>query len=186
MATRDINGIAVEFSDQGLQAVDRLIAETEKVEGEVAALKVQLADSTKAKDKIQGEFDAQKAAQLTDVQIEVMVTERQSLYDQARKLFPEIKTAGKTPNQIKREVIAHVDTTKTIALNDDTTAEYVDGVFATFAAKAPDTSSQSMRGATQHADSGNGDKPDPAGDAQREFQERNEGSWKFGQKEGAA
>jgi hypothetical protein len=181
MAERTIKGMTVEFSDQGAQAIDALKAEAETAADKVAELEVKLSDAAKEKDKLQGEFDVLKGSQLTDEQIEARVTERLEIIDQARKLHSEIETKGKTLDEIKRAVIEHVDTEKAITLNDDTSTDYVDGVFASFVAKAPDVSKQSMKKATEHADAGAGEQPDLAGDAKRDFAKKNAESWRFDQ-----
>lgn len=178
MAERKINGIAIEFTDQGAQAVDFLAAETKKISDKVATLEAQLVDANRRTEKLQGELDAQKAAQLSDEEIEAKVTERLDLVDEARKLHPKIETANRSLTEIKIAAIAHVD--KKIDLKGKSD-DYIDGMFASFVARAPDKSRQSMRQATQHADSGDQEFSDPAGDAQREFEERNAKAWRFDQ-----
>jgi len=178
MAERKINGIAIEFTDQGAQAVDHILAETKKVSDEVATLRTQIADANKKAEKLQGELDAQKAAQLTDEQIEAKITERLNVIDAARKLYPDVETANRSLTEIKVAAITHVDKNRNL---EGKSADYVDGMFETFVAKAPDKSRASMRQATQHADAASGTQtpPDIAGDAQREFAKRNATAWQF-------
>jgi hypothetical protein len=176
MAERTINGIAIEFSDQGCQAVDHLVTQADKTAGKVAALEAQLTDAQAANEKLQGELDAQKSAQLTDEDVEAKVSERLEVIDDARKLHPKIEVKGKTLTEIKTEAIKHAD--KAFEFKK-TSADYVDGVFESFVAKAPDTSKESLRKATQSAGFTDSN-PDIAGDAQRKFTERNENAWKGG------
>lgn len=171
---RKINGITVEFSDQGAQAVDHLVAEADKVKDTIATVQAQLTDSQKEVERLQGELDAQKSAQLTDEQIETRVTERLTVIDAARKLHPKLDATGKSLVEIKTAAIQHIDSAFVL---DGKSAEYIDGVFETFAARPPDQSKESMRQATQHADAHN-DHPDIAGDARRAFEERNRNAWK--------
>lgn len=177
MVERKINGITVEFSDQGAQAVDHLVTEADEVRGTIATVQAQLTDAQKEVERLQGELDAQKSAQLTDEQIETRVTERLTVIDAARKLHPKLDATGKSLVEIKTAAIQHIDSTFVL---DGKSAEYIDGVFETFAARPPDQSKESMRKATQHADAHN-DHPDIAGDARRAFEERNRNAWKGGE-----
>jgi hypothetical protein len=177
MAERTINGIAIEFSDQGCQAVDHLVTQADKTAGRAAALEAQLTDAKAANEKLQGELDAQKAAQLTDEQVDAKVSERLDVIDDARKLHPKVEVKGKSLTAIKIEAIKHAD--KAFQFKKES-ADYVDGVFESFVAKAPDKSKESLRKATEQA--GFTDTaPDLAGDAQKRFAERNASAWKGGE-----
>ncbi|MCK4960047.1 MAG: hypothetical protein KAT00_11620, partial [Planctomycetes bacterium] len=179
MAERTINGIAIEFSDQGAQAVDQYQAQADKSAGQVAALEVRLTDAKADAEKLQGELDAQKSAQLTDEQIEAKVSERLEVVDDARKLHPEIEVKGKSLTAIKTEAIKHAD--KEFKFQKET-SDYVDGVFSTFVSKAPDKAKQSLRKATKGAGAGFTDaQPDLAGEAQKRFMKRSQDAWKGGE-----
>lgn len=175
---KKINGISVAFSDQGAQAVDFLVAETEKVKGERDALQVQLTDAKAKRDTLQGEFDALKANQLTDAQVEAKAAERTKLIDAAKKLHPELKPEGLSLQEIKTKTIQHVDS-KSFDL-EGKSADYVDAVFDTLAVKAPSASTNSLDNVFKDAAFKGFEDEGPALKAKKLHDERTKNAWKFG------
>lgn len=175
---KKINGISVAFSDQGAQAVDFLVAETEKVKGERDALQAQLTDAKAKRDTLQGEFDALKANQLTDAQVEVKAAERTKLIDRAKKLHPKLEDKGLSLQEIKTKTIQHVDS-KSFDL-EGKSADYVDAVFDTLAAKAPSVSTNSLDNVFADASFKGFEDEGPAAKAKAAHDKRTQDAWKFG------
>lgn len=173
---REINGIAVEFSDQGAQAVDHLVKRLGDLDKSMADLKTQLTDAKKDRDKLQGELDAERSNQITDEQIEQRVTERLELIDMARELCKDLDVKGKSLTEIKVAAINHVDSSFDLKGKSD---EYVTAVFDTLYARREDPATTSTRQAFAGMPANYND--DIAGEARKRFAERSANAWKGGQ-----
>ena len=174
MAKRKINGITVEFSDSGAEAVDGLVAALSDSEKKMVKLETDFKDQKKAKDKLQGEFDALKKSQLTDEDIEKKVSGRLAIVDQARALNPELDPAGKTIVDIKKEAVLAVEKDFDFA---DKSEEYVSAVFDTFYLKREKKGTKSARKAGEGAGEG-GEEVSIADQAREAFIERSANAWK--------
>lgn len=177
---RKISGVSIEFSDQGAEAVDGLVTALSDSEKEVGKLKVKLADETKAKDKLQGEFDAEKKNRLSDADVESKVSERLAIVDHARALSPDLDPKGKTLTDIRKEAVLAVE--KDFNFKDDAgkdkSDEYVTAVFDTFYLKREKKGTTSARGTGQNAGSGSGDEVSIADASREAFRKRSTEAWK--------
>ncbi len=173
---REINGIAVEFSDQGAQAVDHVLKRLDASETKVESLKTQLKDVQTKAEKLQGELDVEKSKQLTDEQIEQRVTERLAVVDQARELFKDLDPKNKSLTEIKKETISKVNSEFDLKDKSD---EYVSAVFDAFYSQREDRSMASMRDSVNPNQTDFND--DLAGKARKKFLERSQNAWKGGQ-----
>lgn len=130
MATRKINGLTVELTDQAAEAFDALDAQHETAKAGIEAsnveLKAKLEDAEKELEKLKGELDAEKATRLDDAAIDAKVAERTALIDEARKLHKDVEVEGKSLSEIKRAAIVHVNDALSL---EDKSDEYVDGIF---------------------------------------------------------
>ncbi len=176
---RKIKGITFEFSDSGAEAVDGLVAALKDSEKERDQLKVKLTDETKAKDKLQGEFDAEKKNRLSDADVEKKVSERLAIVDHARALSPKLDPVGKTLTNIRKEAVLTIE--KDFDFKDesgkDKSDEYVTAVFDTFYQKREKKGTTSARKAGEGA--GDGNEEVSISDQSREaFQKRSVDAWK--------
>ncbi len=177
---RKISGVSIEFSDQGAEAVDGLVTALSDSEKEVGKLKVKLADETKAKDKLQGEFDAEKKNRLSDADVESKVSERLVIVDHARALSPDLDPKGKTLTDIRKEAVLAVE--KDFNFKDeagkDKSDEYVTAVFDTFYLKRDKKGTKSARKAGEGAGLGNEEEVSIADTAREKYLERSAEAWK--------
>jgi hypothetical protein len=171
---KKINGITVEFSDQGADAVDGLLKALDDSEKKNGEMEVVLKDQKAAFDKLQGEHDALKTSQLTDADIEKQVNERMSIVDKARALKDDLDPAGKKLIDIRVEAIQHVDSD--FELKDKSDA-YVEGVFDSLYAKREKKGTKSAREAGKNAGSGNEDEVSIADTAREKYIENGQYAW---------
>jgi hypothetical protein len=153
---RKIDGVTVEFSDQASEVVDKLIASQDKMAGELDALRTRLTDAEADRDKTRGELDALKKQQLTDAEIEAKAQARLEVIDRAKKLHPQLDAKGLTEREIKAAAIEHAD--KSFEITDETSDDYLEGVFHTLATKAPEASKQTLQDAVRGAGNGKDDQ----------------------------
>jgi len=126
MALIKINDVSVEVSDNAVTAFQIY----EKTVNEAHSnLKKKLADSKGAIDKLQGEVDALKKAQLTDEQVEQMVADRAKLVSDAIAIDKTIDVSV-GPSEIKKQVIVKVLGIDVANLNDKS-AEYIGAMYDT-------------------------------------------------------
>lgn len=139
MKTKVIDGISIEFSDQGVEAVSKLESKINDLNTKISdhnslidTKDKEIVDLNKSNEILKGELDAEKAKALDAKAIDELVSSRVTLIDQAKKLHKEIDTSGKTDIEIKKEAILHAE--DSIKL-DEKTDDYINAVFDTLVAK---------------------------------------------------
>jgi hypothetical protein len=108
MATRLFDGLTIEVTDQGGQAIDKLEAQLDDSKSELEKVSKQLADERARADKLEGELDAEKAKSLDVQAIDEMVAARLELVEDAKKLAPKLETKGMLDLDIRKAAIASV------------------------------------------------------------------------------
>jgi hypothetical protein len=136
MATRLVDGITVEFTDQGAQVVDKLL---EQIDGMTSALdtaKKEALDASAKAEKLEGEIAVKdaKISELESQDLDSLVSARMEVIDAARKLHSDIDPAGKTDLEIKIEAVKAFDEKFNL---EDKSADYVDGVFSALLSAKP-------------------------------------------------
>lgn len=178
---KKVQGITIEFSDQGADAVDGLITALTDSEKSLKEVKQLLTDEKKKTEKLQGELDAEKKNAFSDADIEAKVTERVTVIDHARALVPKLDPTGKTLVDIKKEAIKGVD--KDFDLKDadgkDKSEDYVTAVFDTFYLKREKKGTTTAREAGENAGSGNGDETSISDAAREAYSKRSKDAWKY-------
>ncbi len=125
-----VDGLSVETTEQGAQAIAKLTADRD-------GLSKQLADALAANDKAladkdaeiakkDAEIDSLKAKVLDDAALDKAVTERADLIAKAKGLAPKVVTDGKSALDIKRAVL----TERKVALDGKSEA-YIEARFDT-------------------------------------------------------
>lgn len=127
MAKRTINGIEVEFEESSVQAVDCLVTSLADKDTELQTTQTQLKDALAVAETLKGQLAAEEAKNNEET-INAELTERFAAVDHLRQLDPKLEWEGKTPDQIRRELIAKHR--PGIELKD-ATPEFVHGVFLT-------------------------------------------------------
>ncbi|NIV93802.1 DUF2213 domain-containing protein [candidate division KSB1 bacterium] len=128
MATRMIDGITIEVTDQAGEAIDKLTSELTDTRAELETVKTELVDSKKETESVKGELDAEKAKVLNTEKLDELVNARLAVIDKARKLAPKIETKGLSDTEIRKAAIEA--TSKDFDLKDKSD-EYVAAVFDT-------------------------------------------------------
>lgn len=123
---RLINGISVDFSEQGAQAIDFLQNELDKN-------KLIIADLSVAGEKVEtlsGELAATQAnlKNALEVDIDALVSARVDLINAAKVIFPAIDVAGKSDHEIKKESITFCNANFDLTSRSEA---YVSGIFDT-------------------------------------------------------
>jgi len=177
---REIGGISINFSDQGAQAVDRLIDDKANLEKEISELRAKLTDSLKQIEELKARYDVAQTSILTADQIDQKVNERIALIDQARLLYPQIETAGRSQLEIQKEVIGRVS-----KLNiTDRSDEYIRAAFETLIATRK-IDSGSAKIADAAAGALNSEPIEPIEAARKKFADRSRNAWKENYNDGA-
>lgn len=127
MAKRTINGIEVEFEESSVQAVDCLVASLADKDTELQTTQTQLKDALAVAETLKGQLAAEEAKNNEET-INAELAQRFAAIDHLRQLDPKLEWEGKTPDQIRRELIAKHR--PGIELKD-ATPEFVNGVFLT-------------------------------------------------------
>jgi hypothetical protein len=134
MATRVVDGITVEFSEQGAEVVDKLLTQAEAMQAKVDASEIAVKDAKKKVDELQGKLDAEKAKALKSEDLDQMVADRAELIDKAKGLVEDVETKGLSDIEIKKAVVSKladgIDVT-------DKSADYVNAMFDAFVLQTP-------------------------------------------------
>jgi hypothetical protein len=177
MATRKINGLTVELTDQAAEAFDAQSAKLEDAKATFEAEKVELTtklnDAVTEIEKLKGELDAEKATRLSDEDVDAKVAERTALIDEARKLHKDVEVDGKSLSEIKRAAIVHVNDSLSL---EDKSDDYVNGIFETLQKTHKPQESKKISAALK-----DGLKPErDSAKALEERNLRNREAWKVG------
>lgn len=152
-----VDGLSVETTDQGAQAIDKL-------KNDVASLKQQLVDSAdkskkdlEEKDRELAKKDAAlddaKAKVLDQVGIDRLVADRVALEATAVKIAPDVKPAGLSDADLRRAVVKAKlgDALPADKLSNDTYVMARFDILADEAGKTVDTFRDTLRGAPARA-----------------------------------
>jgi hypothetical protein len=151
MATRLIDGLSVEFSDQGAEVVDKLQAAIEGHRTEAAKAKQEALDAAAKAEKLEGEIAVKdaKIKELGDRDMDALIDTRMTVIDDARKLSADLDPAGKSLHDIKVEAVRAHDESFDLA---DKSEDFVEGVFRALLTAKPESSAmdQAMVDAAQN------------------------------------
>lgn len=152
MTTRTVmvDGLSVETTDQGAQAIEKLLGDKKSLQDQLAAGKAEHDKALAAKDaeiaKKDAELDDAKGKVLDQAAIDKLVADRATLEATAAKIAKDVKPAGLSDADLKKAVVKS-------ALGDKVPAEkledanYVDARFDILAEDAgKDTFRDTMRG----------------------------------------
>ena len=168
-----VDGLTVETTDAGAQAIEKLQAEKQvlkdakaKHDAEIAAKDTELAQ----KDT---EIQTLKDAALTDAELDLKVAARAELLNKAGQIAKDTDFAGLSDMQIKSAAVQAVRGTE---FTKDKSADYINAAFDLIEVKAPvaDKFRESMK-----------DRKAPVNDAdngQAEYEQRLSDAWKGGAK----
>lgn len=145
LKTITVDGIPVEVTDQAVAVITKLITQMSDAKADLAKkdseFTAAIADHAKAIAAKDGEIAALKVQIPDAAKLESLSAERAELVDRAKALVPAFDAKGKSPDTIKREVVA-------AKLGDaavkDRDASFIDGAFATL---SPDKGNDPLRSA---------------------------------------
>jgi hypothetical protein len=157
-----VDGLTVETTDQGAQAIDKLQNALKDSAARVETLTADHAKAIAAKDgelaKKDAEIDALKGKVLDAAALDKLVQARSALVDTARKIAKDVKTDGLTDAEIRKAVV-------TAKLGDaavkDKAEAYIDARFdilAEDAVKSADPVRQVLRSGVQSSDAATADE----------------------------
>jgi len=128
MPTRLIDGLSVEFSDQGAEVVDKLQAMIEDLRTEAAKAKQEALDATAKAETLEGEIAVKdaKIEELNSRDLDALVAARLAVIDEARKLSADLDPVGKSLHDIKVEAVRACDESFDL---EDKSEDFVEGVF---------------------------------------------------------
>lgn len=128
MATRVIDGITIEVTDQSGEAIDKLQSELEDAFELASETEKQLKDTQKENERLKGELDAEKAKALKVADVDSLVANRLQVIDSARALHSEIDPSNKSEHEIRVEAVQKTDSSFDLK---DKSEKYVKAVFDT-------------------------------------------------------
>jgi hypothetical protein len=103
MAKRKINGIEVDFDDGSVQAVDCLVTSLDDTAAELQTTQAQLQDAQAEIETLKGQLAAEQAKPKDNPQDKLQ--EMFEAIDSLRALDPELEWKGKSPDQLKLDLI---------------------------------------------------------------------------------
>lgn len=176
MTTRKIviDGITIETTDQGAEAISKLQAEKQALADAKAADKTAHDAAIAAKDKElatkDAEIDALKKAVLTDAQLDAKVQARAALISKAQKLAKDTDFTGKSDIDIMAAAVTAVRGADAVK---DKSPAYIEAAFDLAVDAQPDQFRQDMQGREKQAANDNG---------QSAYEKRLNDAWKGGAK----
>jgi hypothetical protein len=171
MATRVIDGIAVEFSDQAAGAYDKKVADLDATKGELDAASQQLTDMQAQVDKLQGLLDAEKEKALKSDELDSLISARLGLIDAAKKIASEVDYTGLNDNEIR---IAAIKAKGPSLDLEGKSTDYLTAMFDSFSLQAPkDEGLEELNAGFK-----DGDKLDIVDESREKFLERSRNGWK--------
>jgi len=135
MATRMIDGITIEVTDQAGEAIDKLQNEVKSSQDTIEKLTSELTDSKKSVEKLTGELDAEKAKALDVTALDALVENRIDLINKAKALSPKIEVKGLKDHEIRKTAIEKAKPGEFDLTNRSD--EYVEAVFDTLSQSLP-------------------------------------------------
>ena len=176
MTTRKIvvDGLTIETTDQGAEAISKLQAEKQSLADAKAADKTAHDAAIAAKDKElaakDAEIDALKKAALTDAQLDAKVQARASLISKAQKLAKDADFAGKSDIEIMTVAVSAVRGADAVT---GKSPAYIEAAFDLAVDAKPDQFRQDMQGRDKQSANDNG---------QSGYEKRLNDAWKGGAK----
>lgn len=176
MTTRKIviDGITIETTDQGAEAISKLQAEKQALADAKAADKTAHDAAIAAKDKElatkDAEIDALKKAALTDAQLDAKVQARAALISKAQKLAKDTDFTGKSDIDIMAAAVTAVRGADAVK---GKSPAYIEAAFDLAVDAQPDQFRQDMQGRDKQAANDNG---------QSAYEKRLNDAWKGGAK----
>ena len=173
-----VDGLSVQTTDQGAQAIDKLQKALADSAANVGKLQTDHAAALAAKDaelaKAHAERDAANAKVLDAAALDKLVQARADLIDAAKKVAPKIETAGLTDAAIRRAAVVAVRGEDAVK---DKSEAYIDAAFDLLKdVKPADPVRQALQSGIQSADGLS------INDAYNQMLARDRDAWK-GQKE---
>jgi len=152
-----IDGITIETTDQGAEAISKLQAEKQTLADAKAADKTAHDAAIAAKDKElatkDAEIDALKKAALTDAQLDAKVQARAALISKAQKLAKDADFAGKSDIDIMTAAVTAVRGADAVK---DKSPAYIEAAFDLAVDAKPDQFRQDMQGRDKQSANDNG------------------------------
>lgn len=152
-----VDGLSVETTDQGAQAIDKLkndkAALEQRLAADSAAAKAALEEKDKELAKKDAALDDAKAKVLDQAGIDKLVADRVTLESVAAKITPDVKPAGLSDADLRRAVVKAKlgDALPADKLANDTYVLARFDILADEAGKVTDTFRDTMRGAAPRA-----------------------------------
>ena len=107
-----VDGLSVSTTDQGAQAIDKLLKERGDAQKALADANASHQAALAAKDSDLAKKDAEivtlKGAAMTADAIDALVASRSALVGDAKLLQADVKTEGKSNIDVKRDVVSHM------------------------------------------------------------------------------
>lgn len=135
MATRMIDGITIEVTDQAGEAIDKLQNDAKASQDKIDSLTAELNDSKKETEKLTGELDAEKAKALDVSAVDSLVEGRIALIDKAKGIAPDLEVKGLKDTEIRKAAIEAAKPGE-FDLNNKSD-EYIEAVFDTLSQTSP-------------------------------------------------
>ena len=152
-----LDGITIETTDQGAEAISKLQAEKQTLADAKAADKTAHDAAIAAKDKElaakDAEIDALKKAALTDAQLDAKVQARAALIGKAQKLAKDADFAGKSDIEIMTVAVTAVRGADAVA---GKSPAYIEAAFDLAVDAKPDQFRQDMQGRDKQSANDNG------------------------------
>jgi len=100
-----IDGITIEFTDQGAEAVQKLMTRIAQLTADNLALSTTVATRDTEIGTLKVELDTAKKAAPDSAALDRLAADRATLVDQARAIFKDLKPEGLTATQIRRAAV---------------------------------------------------------------------------------
>lgn len=166
-----LDGLTVETTDAGAQAIERLTKDVEALRADMQAQEDLHAEELKARDADMAKKDAEieklKAEALTADQLDAMIADRAELLDKARTVA-DLDYSGKGAAEIRRMAVAD-------AIGDDLKGKSDDYVEARFDILAEDAKKS---GENRNRVNDGIKKAGPVNDSQAEYEQRLTSAWR--------
>lgn len=169
-----IDGITIETTDQGAEALQKLQAQNQTLTDAAKTTQAAHDAAIAAKDKElaakDAEIDALKKAALTDAQLDAKVQARAALIGKAQKLAKDADFTGKSDIEIMTAAVAAVRGADAVK---DKSHAYIEAAFDLAIDAQPDQFRQDMQGRDKQSANDNG---------QASYEKRLNDAWKGGAK----
>lgn len=145
-----VDGISIQTTDQGAQAIDKLNKQLADSVANIAKLTADHAAALASKDaelaKKDAEIDAIKAQVIDGAALDAKVEERSELVAKAKKLAPNVETKGKSEKEIRRDTVAAIRGADAVAGKSEA---YIDAAFDLLQPAVDNTVRDALKGAAR-------------------------------------